>query len=309
MRPHARALTVAVFAATALACPASAFAQDAGPQLLRPDEVPPVPIDRALPAGPDTVRSKDGSVISGTIVVERSGLYVSVRLADGTDVVIRWDDIEKIERGEALPVPLPAPLPAPPPVKVTPATPPPRAPKPAARPPSDAMPEVHIKGSQQLVLEQLDERAWREVCRAPCDLRLPSDRRYRISGLRVRTSRPFTLAPTDGRAVLDVEAASEGASSGGVGLIVVGSILVPIGLLVALGGSTTASYAGVVMSLTGLVGIIAGGVMLGGAAHTEVRQPLGGSAASVRMPTWNATLERPPPSGMSFALPVLAGTF
>jgi hypothetical protein len=117
------------------------------------------------------------------------------------------------------------------------------------------------------------------------------------------------LASSDGRALLEVEPATDGGSSAGVGLIVVGSILTPIGLLIALGGSTTAGYAGAVMSVTGLIGIIAGGVMVGGAAQTEVRQPLSGGTGSARMPTWNASLERPPPSGTSFAFPLLSGTF
>jgi len=294
-----RPLTVIVLAAAGvLARSAPASAQDAGPQLLAPDEVPPPPLETMV-AGPDTVRSKDGSVTSGVIMVERPGLYVAIRVADGTDVVIRWDDIDKIERGA------PPPL-TPAPVKPLPAAPPP---KPSTSPGSAAMPVVHLEGPSELVLEQQYEREWTEVCRVPCDIRLRSDLRYRITGAGLRTSRPFSLVPSGGHVELDVTPASDGPRATGLALIVTGSIVTPIGLLVALAGASNGSSAGLIVAGIGLVGLITGGIVHGSAAETEVRQPLASSTASARLPTWNATLERAPSPGTSLMIPVFAAAF
>jgi len=285
---------------------------------------PPAPVDTLPPApaaGPDTVRTKDGSVTSGTIVVERPGLYVSVRVADGRDVLIQWGDIEKIERGVTPPPAAPPPKvkPTAPPVVITPAAPPlrviPLAPlpnvTPSARPANDAMPEVHIEGPGELTLEQLDDRQWSEVCHAPCDRRLSRDARYRITGDSIRKSRIFSLESHGGRALLKVTPASSSSRGGGLGLVIVGAIVTPVGLLVGLSsanGSTSTGYVGIGLATAGLVCLVAGGVLLGGAPETEVRQPPA-NPTSARSPTWNASLERAPSSGISFALPVFSGTF
>lgn len=296
-----RALTVFVLAAVGvLVRSAPAAAQDAGPQLLAPDEVP-APLPDAPPvAGPDRVRSKDGSVTSGVIIVERQGLYVSIRVADGTDVVIRWDEIEKIERGAAPPPPAAAPR------KPLPPAPPPQG---GTSPGSAAMPVVHLEGPSGLVLEQQYEREWTEVCRVPCDIRLRTDLRYRITGAGLRTSRPFSLVPSGGRVQLDVTPASDGPRATGLALIVTGSIVTPIGLLVVLASASSGSSAGLIVAGLGLVSLITGGIVHGSAAETEVRQPLASSTASARLPTWNATLERAPSPGTSFTIPVFAASF
>lgn len=115
--------------------------------------------------------------------------------------------------------------------------------------------------------------------------------------------------PSGGRVELDVTPASDGPRATGLALIVTGSIVTPIGLLVALAGASNGGSAGLVVSALGLVCLLTGGIVHGSAAETKVQQPLAGPTPSARLPTWNASLERAPSSGTSFTTPVFSATF
>ncbi|HEX7600530.1 MAG TPA: hypothetical protein VF316_02950 [Polyangiaceae bacterium] len=288
-------------AAAVLASSAPASAQDDAPKMVPWEEVTPPPVT-ATPAppepgaGPDTVWLKDGSATSGTIVLERPDDYVSMRLADGNVAVIRWSEIEKIDHGTLF----------------KPAAPPPK-PVPVAPRSNDARTDVHLDGASTLTLEQQDDREWREVCHAPCDVRLLSDATYRIRSDGTRTSRPFKLSPRGGRALLQLDPQGDGSHGSGVGLVVTGALLAPLGLLLA--GSNSGSNGsilfpiGVVSALAGIGLLIGGGVLLGSGGSGRVRQPLADPAASMRSPTWSTGVERTASSGTTFTVPIFSGTF
>lgn len=188
-------------------------------------------------------------------------------------------------------------------------------------PPDDGKTEVHIIAPTTVTLEQLVGSDWVEVCHAPCDERVRVDAKYRTHGEGLRASKPFSLDSRDGSALLEVTPSSERGHRAGVGLLVAGTILLPLGVVtmylsaLTLHGLNTLSTFIVVASfgLMGTMGglglLIAGASVLGGGRPTKVTQPDGDAAASVRTPTWTAGLERVPPSSQAFVVPILSGTF
>ena len=316
-----------------------------GPQPVPIAAPPPLPVGTAPLAnapttpqnGPDAVYLKDGGMIRGTIIEVLPGNHASVQLADGRIATIRWDMVDHIDRGTgARPptTPPPAPLPAV-------ATPPPAA----------SMVTVHIDGDADVILEQQVTGGrwaggdWRDVCQSPCDVSLPTNTMYRIGGPGVRTSRPFSIEGRDGRAVLEVHAASSGARGGGLALMIVGPLAILVGSLVALvgwaenstscvfsGGSGSGSCSssrgdglvagGLVTMAVGLGATIVGAVLLATNSSSKVQQPLITNVAKLsdqdivktlgpttRIPTWNTALERTPPPSTPMVIPFYSGTF
>ena len=110
-----------------------------------PAPSPPAPASAAPappPAGPDAVVLKDGTRLTGQILEQKPGQYVTIRTADGMHTVA-WDNVRDVIGGPppasapAAPPPAPAPVPAPTPAPS--AAPPPPAPSPPqgeAPPPS-----------------------------------------------------------------------------------------------------------------------------------------------------------------------------
>ncbi len=168
---------------------------------------------------------------------------------------------------------------------------------PAASATAGAQVWVHLEGSEVAELQQDrvgDHRQWVTVCTAPCDTAVPSEFSYRIGGEGIRHSRVFTLhSQGSDRQTLTVDEGSKAAFAGGIVGASVGVLFVSIGLVVLLlnaaegainsteGGSGQSSgnteTVGVAFSVLGLVGIIAGVVVLASNARTKVTQ---GSAAS-----------------------------
>jgi hypothetical protein len=178
---------------------------------------------------------------------------------------------------------------------------PPAAPLTARLPPANAMAGaqvwVHLEGSEVAELQQDkvgDHRHWVTVCTAPCDTAVPSEFSYRIAGDGIRNSRVFTLhSQGSDRETISVDEGSKGAFVGGILGASVGLLFLSIGLVVLLvnaaaseingaeGGSGqgdgSTESVGVAFSVLGLVGMIAGVVVLASNARTKVTQ---GSAAS-----------------------------
>lgn len=317
----------------------SAYAD--GPQPVPIAAPPPLPVGTApantapppAQSGPDAVYLKDGGMIRGTIVEVIPGNHASVQLADGRIATIRWDMVDHIDRGTAAKPPLP-----------TTTTPLPAAGTP---PPAVAMVTVHIDADGDVILEQQVAGGrwaggdWRDVCQAPCDMSLPTNTMYRIGGPGVRSSRPFSIEGRDGKAVLEVHAASSGARGGGIALLVVGPIAIFVGLIVALvGAAENATSCGIYSGSTcstssgdglvagglitvgiGIAGTVIGGVLLGTNSSSKVQQPLVSmaklsdqdilktQAPTPRTPTWNTALERTPPPSVPMVIPLYSGTF
>lgn len=314
----------------------SAYAD--GPQPVPIAAPPPLPVGTGTTApppaqtGPDVVYLKDGGMIRGTIVEVVPGNHASVQLADGRVATIRWDMVDHIDRGTGAKPPLPTtPLPAA-----------------GTPPPAVAMVNVHIDADGDVILEQQVTGGrwaggeWRDVCQAPCDMSLPTNTMYRVGGPGVRSSRPFSIEGRDGKAVLEVHAASSGAFVGGIVLVSLGPLAIIVGSLVALvgaaenstcsitlGGSGTCGSSsgdglvagGLVTMGVGVAATIVGGVLIGTNSKTKVQQPLVSMAKlsdkdilktldpTPRVPTWNTALERTPPPSTPMVIPLYSGTF
>lgn len=206
--------------------PVVAWAQ--GPQPVPyPTAPPPVPYGQPAatpsptggtqaeaPAGSDVIYLKNGGMLRGTIIDAIPGAQARIQLATGEIATVPWPDISRIEHGEA-PKPSPAPAPQAPGWHVQPTAP---------RPPGE-MVWVHIEGSDEARLQQdtTGNGDWRQVCSAPCDIQLPNDKDYRITGGGMKASRVFNLAGHRG----DHETVT--VSPGSKGWFVMGIVLLPLG--------------------------------------------------------------------------------
>jgi hypothetical protein len=223
--------------------PVGAWAQ--GPQPVPyPTAPPPVPYGQpapapspaagthaAAPAGSDVIYMKNGGMLRGTIIDAIPGAQARIELATGEIATVPWQDISRIEHGAT-------PRPSPTPTQQAPgwhAQQPPPAPR-----TSGEMVWVHIEGSDEARLEQdaTGRGGWQQVCSAPCDMQLPNDKDYRITGGGMKSSRVFHLAGHTG----DHETVT--VSPGSKGWLVVGIVLLPIagltmfvGLIAGLVGS------------------------------------------------------------------------
>ena len=187
------------------------------------------------------------------------------------------------------------------------------------RKPDDGKALVHMDGDWLVTLEQQDLDEWREVCDAPCDVRLPIDAKYRTHGRGIQASAPFSLAPRGGRAELHVIPVSDSNRSTAVTLMVAGAVMMPVGILVVLGvlfnadrwtdAATPLAIAGtgLVVLSAGFISLIAGGA-LASVGSTKVTQPLATPKVGARSPTWNMAVAQTP-SATSFVVPIFSGTF
>jgi hypothetical protein len=101
-----------------------------------------------------------------------------------------------------------------------------------ATPPSTV--RVHMNGPANLALEALSpERGiWNLVCRAPCDLTLPLEPLYRVTGPSIEGSKAFHLdASPGGYAVLDVNPTSNRAHKEGLAVAISGGVVLGAGVV------------------------------------------------------------------------------
>jgi hypothetical protein len=251
--------------------------------------------------------------------------------------------------------PPPAPPPADPPAATTtlssatvpaadptpPAPPPPPDPpkpavedKPAPTEVADGMVEVHIESSTSVRLQKRVGSSWEQVCSSPCDTKLGVTPQYRIAGIGLNDSEPFTLDASKGRVNLKVDPGTQsGQQRGLITLIGSGAVLAGGAAVIILAGrkgmdannqlpqsSTNAILIGSSMMLAGVIGGIVGGSWYVQNAHTGVSGDVGRttrekgeakaatkkSAENDRQPTWN-TPTMPAPAATT--VPFLTGTF
>jgi hypothetical protein len=241
-------------------------------------------------------------------------------------------DVQPVPYTPSQPIPLPQTVPSPPPAAVpaapmyAPAQPPgvtvilPPAYGGPPPPGSGGVAFVHLEAEQGAVLESATNprsRQWTAVCSAPCDLVLPLDREYRVSGEDMRNSRTFQLGAAPGQHVfITVSPASKGAFAAGIGLTSVGGGGIIVGLSMLLVGlvldvsncadgidcnsqprsEATLLDAGAIVSVIGL-GVMIGGIVLFATnfkshASTTVSQLLPGPAprpdtAWLKAPLWH----------------------
>lgn len=239
MRPLAsrvRALTVAITIAAAVVGPTSNASAESAPSA----------------ATPDSVALKDGSLLRGTLVEIKEGSHVLLKLDGGQVARIRWDVVARVERAGA---PVAPGAPGAPPA-------PPTLPGPAIA--AQEMVVVHIDSPEPVRLESVLGRNNRFVCDSPCDVPVPLQGTYRITG-GMRPSKQFNFnAKAGDRVVLSVDPASKGGFAGGIVLVSLGGVSLVIGSLVYL---VAAVVSDVSNGRTGGGAKTVGGVMmLGGAA-------------------------------------------
>jgi uncharacterized membrane protein len=148
---------------------------------------------------------------------------------------------------------------------------------PAVSPSPNDAPEVvrvHIQ-TRRASLQVADGAAWKPVCRSPCDRDLPLAGSYRL----VTESSTYPPLHLDAKpfAHVDLEASpsTEGQIAGGVFVVVVGVVLVPVGLVVSVFDkmdngehSNKTSYGGTVIMGIGAA-IVAGGIALIATSHSD----------------------------------------
>lgn len=318
--------------------------------------VQPVPYDNPVPygqpaappataqpsnAGADVIYLKNGGILRGTLIDAIPGSQARLQLATGEIATVPWTQIDRIGRaGEApspaAPAPAPA-APAPPPPATGPSTPS----GPALGGPSVW---VHIDGSEEARLEQdvTGYRDWRLVCRAPCDMQVPTGKDYRITGDGLRPSGPFALQGREGdRETVEVNGASKGWFVFGVVLGGAGVVGAGIGLYVALIGavvssadSTATSYGntpattsdrktgedaekvGFTIAAAGAAAGVAGLVLIIANFRTGVSQDVAAGKAAqndswtkLPVPTWRTATPEQRALPPSVGFPLVSGTF
>jgi hypothetical protein len=295
MRTPAKALMLAAAVhVTVIAGPSIAFAQTH-------DAAPSPTATRS--SGNDTITTKNGGMLRGTIIESLPGVQARIQLATGEIVAVPWPRIERIDYG--------APSPSPP-----------QAPE---KEEVESKVWVHLDASEGVLLQQdiTNDDHWRTVCLAPCDKLLPTAFYYRVTGGGIKSSAAFALqAPRGTHDTLVVNGASKAASVVGIVGMAVG---IPVGAIALLGdlagaafGGYTGDGNGVFLAVTGIATLlVVGGALLHGAnKRTQVNQRLGASQTGVLQPgswsatpTWKTSVTEPKDLPPAVGIPIFSGRF
>ena len=290
-----------------------------------PGGTAPAPGTAPVKVGSDVIYLKGGGILRGTLIDAIPNAQARIQLATGEIATVPWQQIDKIEQSHGGPPSGPTPAPTT------------SGSAPAAPVPPSAVVPVHAEGPDGAELQQdaTGHSDWKTVCSLPCDKQLPTGNHYRIMGEGIRASGEFTLHADSGqRDNLTVVGGSKGLFTLGVVGIVVGSALLPIGLLTALVGySEKALYdpsigntndgsgtitVGWTLALIGLAGGIAGLVLTINNSKTTVSQDAGPAGSSTGLidpnafkptPTWRESglVDRSAPPVLG--VPLLSGSF
>jgi hypothetical protein len=164
---------------------------------------------------------------------------------------------------------------------------------------------VHVQTDRPVVLEALmpEETRWVRLCVAPCDIEVPLDAEYRVTGPGMQPSRPVDLeaAPRD-RAVLDISVRTNDQHRTGDRLYVASWVMAGVGLALGAGALAVdpSSEAQPVLMWSG-IGAEAAMVAMAITSHV-LSQPTGisqsvspadprgaapGGGSWARLPTWH----------------------
>jgi hypothetical protein len=197
---------------------------------------------------------------------------------------------------------------------------------------------VHIDGAEDVQLEQdaTHEDHWAAVCSAPCDMRLPVDAEYRISGPGIKTSGTFELEYQNGKnETVTVSGASKPWFVIGIVSTAAGGASMLVGALVGLAaslastvdtnnGDTAAaqhedgvSAAGWTVAGIGALALVAGIILIVTNAKTRTTQELArvtnperSAAGWQKVPVWK---DAPTEAGWlavpAVSVPLFHGTF
>jgi hypothetical protein len=254
--------------------------------------------------GQDEVTLKSGGSIRGTVVVSEPGKSVKIVVAgEAQPRVIPWSEVDQVEKGKYVTLPVspeaPAPL-APPPAPPPP--PGPSAPPPALKLGEPGVVRVHIDSPVPVkLIHQYDVlypvvESWvdglgnivtrgamapgteRDVlCTAPCD-RLTNERNLHIAGNGFPSSPTFDFSGLKGDVTVHVRPGNSAAYGSGIAAMVLGSLAAVAGAIVLplneANGKTTDRNTGVTVKVPDSalraegIGLVVGGVVavVGGVA-------------------------------------------
>jgi hypothetical protein len=165
--------------------------------------------------------------------------------------------------------------------------------------------KVHLTGDPGLDLERKIEgtQLWESICVGTCDMQVPLDGQYRVSGRGVRPSLPIALIPAKNVLRLDTTPAYSAAFAGGITLVIVGSLAIFGGVIAATVGANPQSppcafdgscgaepvghgelIGGVLSVLTGALVVAVGAIVIAIGDHTRTRDAvaLSGDGLTVR---------------------------
>jgi hypothetical protein len=295
MRTPAKALMLAAAVhVTVIAAPSIAFAQT--------HDSAPSPTATSS-SGNDTIVTKNGGMLRGTIIEAIPDVQVRIQLVTGEIVTVPWPRLERIDYG--------APSSSP---RQT-----------LEKEEAESKVWVHLDASEGVLLQQdiTNDDHWRTVCLAPCDKLLPTAFYYRVTGGGIKSSAAFALqAPRGTHDTLVVNGASKAASVVGIVGMAVG---IPVGAIALLGdlagaafGGYTGDGNGVFLAVTGIATLlVVGGALLHGAnKRTQVNQRLGASQTGVLQPgswsatpTWKTSVTEPKDLPPAVGIPIFSGRF
>lgn len=184
----------------------------------------------------DVVHLRSGVTIEGSVRELVPGDHVTV-VVDGADQRFLWADVERVVVSERL-----------------------AAPREGARskPMNGPLVRVHLTGTGTLHLHRRPEGSqdFVEVCESPCDVEVPLQDTFKVSGGSITTTKEFRLAGTPGSMVtVEVDGPNWFGIVGGGVLTIVGGVTAYVGL--ALGTTPDTSARGV-----GLGALMIGGATL-----------------------------------------------
>ena len=182
----------------------------------------------------DAVFLRSGAMMRGTVYELVPGDHVTVLGPNGQIWSVPWAQVEKVELGNR------------PSLTQVPAAVTPVAPLSSGKPPKKGpMVRVHIdsKRAVQLYRQPAQDGGWYEECTSPCDVDMPLNDDYRISGSGIFQSRDFHLeGSAGGHVVIAVDPSTRSTFLLGGVLTAVGGIIDYVGLL-TLAAASTSSYA------------------------------------------------------------------
>jgi hypothetical protein len=297
MRTPAKALMLAAAVhVTVIAAPSIAFAQTH-------DSAPSPAATRS--SGNDTIATKNGGMLRGTIIEALPDVQVRIQLVTGEIVAVPWPQLERIDYG-------------------APSSSPPQAPE-REEAVAESKVWVHLDASEGVLLQQdiTNDDHWRTVCVAPCDKLLPTAFHYRVTGGGIKSSADFALqAPQGTHDTLVVDGASKAASVVGIVGMAVG---IPVGVIALLGDLVGAAFGGYTgdgnggfLAVTGIAAllVVGGGLLYRANKTTRVNQRLGASQTGVLQPgswsatpTWNTSVTEPKDLPPAVGIPIFSGRF
>jgi hypothetical protein len=124
---------------------------------------------------------------------------------------------------------------------------------------------------------------WQPICKAPCNMRVPPDLRYRIGGPSVPASDTFTIGPSGADAHLRVNAGSKSGLMWGAVMLAIGIPTSIVGVIVVAASHDDTRTAGWITTGAGVALITIGAIMLATNGTTVYDDKTGRTIGKLRL--------------------------